>query len=223
MAAFGRTQPMDEPIEDASAPVGGYRKRCFDIGVAVTGLLLLLPLLCLIALAIKLSDRGPVLYRHRRIGRNGAPFQCLKFRTMVVDAEAALAAHLAANPDAAREWKEKQKLTNDPRVTRLGSVLRQTSLDELPQLINILKGEMSVVGPRPIVDAEIPRYGQHIAQYQQARPGLTGPWQVSGRNDVDYRTRVELDRQYVEAWSLWRDLVIVVKTAGVVVTARGSY
>jgi lipopolysaccharide/colanic/teichoic acid biosynthesis glycosyltransferase len=101
--------------------------------------------------------------------------------------------------------------------------LRQTSLDELPQLINILKGEMSVVGPRPIVDAEIPRYGQHIAQYQQARPGLTGPWQVSGRNDVDYRTRVELDRQYVEAWSLWRDRVIVVKTAGVVVTARGSY
>lgn len=207
----------------AIQPVGGQAKRSFDIAAAVVAILLLLPLFCLVALAIKLMDRGPVLYRHRRIGRGGEAFDCLKFRTMVCDADQVLQRHLRADRQAAREWHEKQKLTDDPRVTPLGSVLRHTSLDELPQLINILKGEMSVVGPRPIVAAEIAKYGESIDHYFRARPGLTGAWQVSGRNDVDYRFRVRLDRHYVENWKFRRDLLIIVKTVGVVVTARGCY
>ncbi|MGH7094746.1 MAG: sugar transferase, partial [Stellaceae bacterium] len=164
-----------------------------------------------------------VFYRHKRVGLNGSGFDCLKFRTMAVDADQALQRHLAANRDAAQEWQELHKLKNDPRVTRLGHTMRKTSLDELPQLINILKGEMSFVGPRPIVAAEMPRYGECIGQYLRARPGLTGPWQISGRNDVDYVKRVALDRDYVEAWSFWRDLSIITRTVGVIVTARGCY
>jgi exopolysaccharide production protein ExoY len=173
--------------------------------------------------AIKLLDPGPAFYRHRRIGLNGVPFECLKFRTMAVDADAVLQRHLAANGEAAREWEQSHKLKRDPRVTPLGSALRKTSLDELPQLLNILKGEMSFVGPRPIVDAEVPKYGAFITHYLAARPGLTGPWQISGRNDVAYATRVALDRHYVEQWSLWRDLAIIARTVRVVVTARGCY
>lgn len=214
---------LRRPDTTAARPVGGTAKRCFDIGAAGIALVCLLPLLCLIALAIKLIDPGPVLYRHRRVGRDGKPFDCLKFRTMVVDADEVLRRHLAANRDAAREWEEKQKLTEDPRTTPLGITLRKSSLDELPQLLNILKGEMSVVGPRPIVSAEVPKYGECIDHYVRARPGLTGPWQVSGRNDIGYSSRVQLDRQYVEAWSFWRDLVIIVATVRVVVTARGCY
>jgi exopolysaccharide production protein ExoY len=164
-----------------------------------------------------------VFYRHRRIGLNGADFDCLKFRSMVANGDEVLARHLAANSEAAREWEETRKLKNDPRITPLGSNLRKTSIDELPQLVNILRGEMSFVGPRPIVTAEVPKYGACIDQYLSARPGLTGPWQVSGRNEVDYTTRVELDRNYIESWSFWRDLAIIVKTARVVVSARGSY
>ena len=215
--------PATEAEQVASTPVGGYTKRCFDIGAAATAILFLLPLLGLIALAIKLIDPGPVLYRHRRIGKDGAPFDCLKFRTMVTDADQVLRRHLAANREAAREWEAKQKLTEDPRVTVLGAVLRKSSLDELPQLFNILNGDMSVVGPRPIVAAEIPKYGDCIAHYLRARPGLTGPWQVSGRNDTDYSSRVQLDRDYVERWAIRRDFVIIIKTVRVVVTARGCY
>jgi exopolysaccharide production protein ExoY len=210
------------PVADSTAPVGGHTKRCFDIGAAAAAILFLLPLFCLIALAIKLMDRGPVLYRHRRIGRDGVPFDCLKFRTMVLD-DQVLRRHLAANREAAAEWEAKQKLTEDPRITALGAVLRKSSLDELPQLFNILKGDMSIVGPRPIVAAEMPKYGDCIAHYLRARPGLTGPWQVSGRNDVDYGSRVELDRDYVESWAIRRDFLIIVKTVRVVVTARGCY
>jgi exopolysaccharide production protein ExoY len=203
--------------------VGGGFKRWFDVAGALTAILLLLPLFCLIALAIKLWDRGPVFYRHSRIGLNGTAFECLKFRSMVVNAEEVLARHLTANSEAAREWEESRKLKRDPRITPLGASMRKTSIDELPQLLNILKGEMSLVGPRPIVTAEVPKYGAAIDHYLRARPGLTGPWQVSGRNDVDYQSRVELDRAYVEDWSFWRDLVIIAKTARVVATARGSY
>jgi exopolysaccharide production protein ExoY len=209
---------------DVEPPViGGGLKRGFDILAAIAAILLLLPLAVLLALAIKACDRGPVLYRHRRIGLNGATFECLKLRTMVVDADLALQRHLAADSEAAREWAECHKLKRDPRITPLGFALRKTSADELPQLFNVLKGDMSLVGPRPIVAAEVPKYGSCIDHYLRVRPGLTGPWQVSGRNDVDYATRIGLDRAYVENWSFWRDLVIVAKTARVVLSARGSY
>jgi exopolysaccharide production protein ExoY len=203
--------------------VGGSVKRAFDISGALIAILLLFPLFCLIALAIKLWDRGPVLYRHRRVGLNGRVFVCLKFRTMVIDAEAVLSSHLAVNGEAAREWEEIRKLKRDPRITPFGLAMRKTSIDELPQLLNILRGDMSFVGPRPIVTDEVPKYGASIHHYFCARPGLTGAWQISGRNDVDYSTRVALDREYVQAWSLWRDLAIIAKTARVVVTSRGCY
>jgi exopolysaccharide production protein ExoY len=209
--------------EPTASVVGGIAKRCFDVVGAVGAILLLVPLFCLIALAIKLWDRGPVFYRHRRIGLNGASFDCFKFRSMVINADEVLTRHLATDGDAAREWEESRKLKRDPRITPLGLSMRKTSIDELPQLFNILKGEMSFVGPRPIVTAEVPKYGTCIDHYLRARPGLTGPWQVSGRNDVDYTTRVTLDRQYVEDWSFRRDLVIIAKTVRVVATARGCY
>jgi exopolysaccharide production protein ExoY len=210
-------------VDIAEPPLGGAAKRCFDITAAASALLFLLPLFCLIALAVKLADRGPIFYRHRRIGRNGKPFDCLKFRTMVVDADEVLRRHLQRDCGAAGEWERMRKLTNDPRITSLGTTLRKTSLDELPQLINILKGEMSVVGPRPIVAAEVPKYADCMPHYLRARPGLTGLWQVSGRNEVDYDRRVSLDRHYVENWSLPRDLVIIVRTVGVVLAGRGCY
>ena len=210
-------------LDAPAGVVGGPIKRGFDIIGAVGALLLLLPLFGLIALAIKLWDRGPVFYRHRRVGRNGTAFDCLKFRSMVVDSDAVLVRHLAGNSEAAREWEETRKLKRDPRITPLGLSMRKTSLDELPQLVNILKGEMSFVGPRPIVTEEVPKYGTCIDHYLRARPGLTGLWQVSGRNDVDYATRVALDRYYIESWSFWRDVRIIGKTARVVVTARGCY
>ena len=211
------------PLEGPAKIVGGGTKRSFDIAAALSAIVLLLPLFCLIALAIKLWDRGPIFYRHRRVGLNGTPFDCLKFRSMVVNGDEVLSSYLAADGEAAREWEETRKLKRDPRITPLGASMRKTSIDELPQLLNILKGEMSLVGPRPIVTAEVPKYGVAIDHYLRTRPGLTGPWQVSGRNDVDYSTRVALDRGYVEDWSFWRDLKIIVKTARVVATTRGSY
>jgi exopolysaccharide production protein ExoY len=142
---------------------------------------------------------------------------------MVLGSDQILRRHLAANREAAREWETKQKLTDDPRITPLGAVLRKSSLDELPQLFNILRGDMSIVGPRPIVAAEMSKYGDCLPHYLRARPGLTGPWQVSGRNDVDYSSRIRLDRDYVERWAIRRDLLIIVKTVRVVMTARGCY
>ena len=211
------------PVATVSAPVGGYFKRVIDVGGAVAAILFLLPMLVLLAAIIKVSDRGPVLYRHQRVGRNGVPFPCLKFRTMMVDLDQALKRYLISNAEAAREWEQTQKLKKDPRITSLGSILRASSLDELPQLFNILRGEMSFVGPRPIVTAEISKYGTQIDAYLRARPGLTGAWQVSGRNDVSYETRVALDRDYVENWTFSRDMVILLKTVRVVVTSHGCY
>lgn len=223
-----RDRLVRDPADTATpakglAVVGGGFKRGFDVMAAIAALVLLLPLVLLIGFAIKAWDRGPMFYRHRRIGLNGAPFDCIKFRTMVVDADTALRHHLATNREAAREWEETQKLKRDPRITPLGASLRKTSIDELPQLFNILKGEMSLVGPRPIVTDEVPKYGDCIEHYLRARPGLTGAWQVSGRNDVDYATRVALDRHYVENWKFRHDLAIIAKTARVVLTGRGGY
>ena len=197
-------------------------KRAIDVIVAGAAFVLLLPLLALVAGAVWVGDRKSPIFRHRRLGRQGRPFGCLKFRTMVVEAEAALAAHLAANPAARAEWEATHKLTDDPRVTAIGRVLRKTSLDELPQLINVLRGDMSLVGPRPIVQAEMARYGSAFPACFSVPPGVTGLWQVSGRSDTTYEERVALDLAYAAGWSLKRDLVILVRTVPAVFGQRGS-
>ena len=207
----------------AKAPVGGKAKRIFDIIISLVALALLAPLFLMLALLIKLSDGGPVFYRHPRLGFRSQVFPCLKFRTMVLNGDEVFPAYLNAHPEAAREWTETRKLKADPRVTLVGAVLRQLSLDEIPQLINIIRGEMSIVGPRPIVGEEVKLYGVHAAAYLRTRPGLTGVWQVSGRNDVSYHERAAMDRAYVENWSFGTDLVLIVKTIPAVITSRGSY
>jgi exopolysaccharide production protein ExoY len=201
------------------APVG----RAFDILIAGAALAVATPLLAVIALLIWLEDGGPAFFSQKRIGRGGRRFACLKLRTMCVDAETRLANLLASSEDARSEWSADHKLRNDPRITPLGRFLRKTSLDELPQLFNVLRGEMSVVGPRPIVDAEISRYGRRFTAYCAVRPGITGLWQVSGRNDVSYRRRVALDATYSARKSLALDLRIVMATVPAVLLRRGSY
>ena len=203
-------------------PAGRRSKRAFDLAAASFLLILFGPLLLLIALAVR-CDGGPALFGHRRIGAGGTSFRCWKFRSMVLDSEAVLAQTLASDPVARAEWDKDFKLRRDPRVTPLGNFLRKSSLDELPQLFNVLKGEMSLVGPRPIVAAEVERYGQAMEEYRACKPGITGLWQVSGRNDVDYAERVELDRRYAWSWSLRGDLIILVRTLGVVARRSGAY
>ena len=203
--------------------VGGWPKRLFDIVVAVTACILLLPLAAMIAVLVATSSNGPIIFRHRRIGFAGASFQCLKFRTMRSDSAEMLQRHLLNDARARDEWSATQKLCNDPRITTFGYILRRTSLDELPQVINILRGEMSLVGPRPIVPEEMSRYGAHFEAYCSAKPGLTGLWQVGGRNDVSYQARVALDRAYVEHYSFWLDLKIMLKTVPALLRMEGSY
>ena len=201
---------------------GPGSKRAFDIMVASAILLFALPTMFFIAVIMFSTDRGPILFSHERIGRNGKRFQCLKFRSMVVNSQEALRQHLELRPQARAEWEATQKLRDDPRITRLGRFLRVTSLDELPQLINVIRGEMSLVGPRPIVQDEVARYADQIEHYAAVRPGITGLWQVSGRSDVGYDQRVELDTLYVREQSFVGDLVILVKTVKVVVMRTGS-
>jgi Undecaprenyl-phosphate galactose phosphotransferase WbaP len=198
-------------------------KRVFDlVFAALLALAAALPAL-LIALAIILDSRGPVFFVHTRIGKGRRPFRLWKFRSMTDDAGARLAEYLAANPERDREWARTHKLRADPRVTRVGRFLRKTSLDELPQLWNVLRGDMSLIGPRPIVSQEASKYGVGFALYSQVLPGLTGLWQVSGRNDTHYSRRVDLDCQYIRNWSVALDLKILLKTAGVVARGRGAY
>lgn len=199
-------------VIDGKPAIGGTWKRTLDIIVAVTALLLLSPLMLLTALAIAITMGRPVLFAQRRVGLGGAPFFCYKFRTMSRDAERRLSEHLRDNPAAAAEWRENRKLRHDPRVTLVGQTLRLTSLDELPQLFNVLGGEMSCVGPRPVVPDELALYGRYIDDYLAARPGMTGPWQVSGRNALSYADRVALDSHYVRNWSLWTDVTILART-----------
>lgn len=194
-----------------------------NVSIATLALIFILPLMLLVALAIFLQDGGPVVFAHRRVGRNGRHFHCLKFRSMAADAEARLADLLARDPVAREEWAQDHKLKNDPRITRLGAFLRKSSLDELPQLVNVLRGEMSLVGPRPIVDDEVSKYGRRFQHYCAVKPGITGLWQVSGRNDVSYRTRVALDCTYARSKSLALDLWIMVATVPAVLCRRGSY
>jgi Undecaprenyl-phosphate galactose phosphotransferase WbaP len=198
-------------------------KRAVDLSLILGAAVLAIPFSVLIAAAIKLTSAGPVFYRHVRYGRDGKSFTAWKFRTMVRDASDVLADYLDANPMLRQEWNRDHKLRYDPRVTVVGRILRRTSLDELPQIWNVLSGEMSVVGPRPIVADEIPLYGDAYELYTQVRPGITGLWQVSGRNDLAYQRRVQLDTYYIRNWSPWLDVYILARTVAAVVAARGAY
>lgn len=197
-------------------------KRLVDMVLASLLLLLLAPVLLGLALALRLQG-GAALFAHVRVGRHGTPFHCYKFRTMLPDAERRLQELLARDPEARREWEKDFKLRRDPRVTPFGEFLRRTSIDELPQLWNVLRGDMSLVGPRPVVVAELQRYGNRAALYTSVRPGITGLWQVSGRNDTTYEERVSLDAQYVQNWSLSLDWHILWRTLFVVLGRRGAY
>lgn len=199
-----------------------WGKWAFDKIIALTAIALLWPIMLTTALLIKLVAPGPVLFAHERIGKGGQRFKCYKFRTMYMDNDEMLARHLAENPEAAQEWAATQKLTHDPRVHFVGRFLRKASLDELPQFFNVLAGDMSIVGPRPIVTDEIERYNRDFAAYCAVRPGITGAWQVGGRNDTGYKERVALDVDYVMNATLRDDVRIVWKTVGVVLSTRGA-
>ncbi len=202
-------------------PMSRAIKIAFDLFAAATGLLLALPVFLVIAALVKL-DGGPVFFSHKRIGAGGRTFGCLKFRSMRTDADAILERLLQSDPAAKAEWAQTQKLLKDPRTTPIGRVLRATSLDELPQLFNVLRLEMSLVGPRPIVAGEVHHYGEDIAYYYETRPGLTGLWQVSGRTGTTYARRVQLDSWYVRNWSIWHDLAILAQTVPAVLKRKGA-
>ena len=197
--------------------------RAMDVIVASAALLFLLPLMLLIGIVIVISDPGPVFFRQLRIGVGGNRFHCYKFRTMVTDAEVRLGELLRTDPAAEREWKQDHKLKNDPRISGIGRFLRKSSMDELPQLLNVLNGDMSLVGPRPIVEAEIGKYGRYFADYCRVKPGITGLWQISGRNNVTYRRRVALDVRYARSRCFRLDCRILLVTVPSVLLARGSY
>lgn len=205
------------------APLGEILRTLASVLFALGLILALAPLLAAISLAIVIQDGGPVFFSHTRVGRNGRPFQCLKFRSMAIDAQKRLADYLATEPAAQLEWIEHQKLRDDPRITPLGAFLRRSSLDELPQVFNVLRGDMSLVGPRPIVEDEIPRYGRRFKDYCRVKPGITGLWQVNGRSDVSYRRRVAMDTIYARSKSLRLDLWILMMTIPAVALRRGSY
>ena len=202
-------------------PVSRFVKTLFDQFVALLLLLALSPLFLSLAFLVR-ADGGPVLFGHRRVGENGRHFRCLKFRSMVPDADTVLQQALVADPKLRAEWEATHKLHDDPRTTPIGRILRKTSMDELPQLLNVLRGEMSLVGPRPIIDAEVPRYGRDISYYFEAKPGITGLWQVSGRSNTTYDHRVRLDVWYVRNWSLWHDIAILLKTLPAVLRKEGA-
>jgi exopolysaccharide production protein ExoY len=206
------------------AAVYPYRnviKTIFDKIVALLLLIFLLPLMLIIGLIVR-RDGGPAIFAHRRIGLNGKPFYCLKYRTMVTDSERVLAEILSSNAAARNEWNLNHKLRHDARVTKIGAFLRRSSLDELPQLINVLRGEMSLVGPRPITSEEVPKYGELINYYFLCRPGITGLWQVSGRNDVSYNRRIRMDAFYARKLSFRLDLGILILTMRSVVLGEGA-
>jgi UDP-galactose-lipid carrier transferase len=197
-------------------------KRVFDVAVGGFLLIMLLPIFAVIA-ALVARDGSSAFFGHTRIGQNGKKFSCYKFRSMVPNADKVLKELLERDPAARAEWEKDFKLKDDVRITSIGALLRKTSLDELPQLWNVLRGDMSLVGPRPVIEKEIARYGEEAAYYLLAKPGMTGLWQVSGRNDTDYARRVFLDAWYVKNWSLWYDIMIMLKTVGVVVRRDGAY
>lgn len=213
------------PIHGRPASLFRYRvvKRATDILIVVLFMPLLLLALLLVSLVVKSTSPGPVFFSHRRICKSGAFFSMWKFRTMCVNSSEVLEQHLAAHPEARMEWNLCHKLRADPRVTSVGLFLRRFSLDELPQVWNVLSGRMSLVGPRPIVAAEVEKYGEFFDYYCRVKPGVTGLWQVSGRSELSYDERVKLDCDYVNQWSLLRDLRILAKTANAVVNRDGAY
>ena len=205
------------------APIGMTPKRVIDIVLALSGIVLLAPLLIICYVLTIITSPGPAVFRHRRIGFNGKPFDCLKFRTMVTDASERLQRHLESDPAAAAEWAANRKLRHDPRVTPIGDILRKSSLDELPQLFNVLRGDMSIVGPRPITDEELERYKSSIGVYLACRPGITGLWQVSGRSSTTYEQRVAYDTFYATNWSVALDAKILVVTIPSLLTSDCAF
>jgi exopolysaccharide production protein ExoY len=206
-----------------SEPIGTTPKRLVDVFLAVSAIVVLAPVLIICFLAAVMTSPGPALFRHRRVGFNGKPFQCLKFRTMVTDAPERLRRLLESDPGAAAEWAGSRKLRNDPRVTAIGAILRKSSLDELPQLFNVLKGEMSIVGPRPVTDEELELYGGSIGAYLACRPGITGLWQVSGRSSTTYEKRIACDTFYAQNWSVALDAKIVIVTLPSLLASDTAY
>ncbi len=205
------------------APRNQALKRAFEVAIAVILFVLAVPLAVVIAIAIVFETRGPVFFGHTRIGKDQRRFRVWKFRSMVADADTALRKYLGEHPDRRAEWRYTHKLKQDPRVTRVGRLLRRSSLDELPQLWNVLRGDMSLIGPRPIVEEEIAKYGPAISLYERVLPGLSGLWQVSGRADTGYLRRVDLDCEYIRNWSFAVDLKILLKTVRVVLCGHGAY
>lgn len=198
-------------------------KRLIDIILVLFSSIFLMIIFSVLVILIKLDSKGPVLFSHKRIGQNGKIIKVWKFRTMVVNAEEELENYLIKHPSLRKEWEETQKLKDDPRITRVGSFLRKSSLDELPQVINVLKGEMSFVGPRPIVEDEVNFYGDVFELYKKVKPGITGLWQVSGRSNTTYTERVELDEYYIRHWSFWLDIYILIRTVYTIVKGKGAY
>ncbi len=198
-------------------------KFVFDWFLTLVGTICIAPIFAVISIWIYLDSPGPVIFKHRRVGKDGNEFDCYKFRSMCVDADRKLKELLDGNPKARKEWEKDFKLKEDPRITKSGAFLRKTSLDELPQIFNVLKGEMSLVGPRPIIRAEVPRYGKYISDYYMVRPGITGLWQTSGRNDIDYNERVQMDTWYVRNWNIWFDIVLLWRTFKAVLAGKGAY
>jgi Undecaprenyl-phosphate galactose phosphotransferase WbaP len=212
-----------EVCQALAHPGAQNAKQAFDVVVCSLLGLVLTPLLLCLYVAIRITSPGPALYGQRRVGYGGTEFTVWKFRSMVLNADTVLSGHLDANPEMRAEWHRDQKLKNDPRLTRVGRMLRKTSLDELPQLWNVFRGEMSLVGPRPIVEAEIAKYGGSFDSYVRVRPGITGFWQISGRNATTYPERISYDEYYVNNWSIWLDLYILFRTIKTVVSCEGAY
>ena len=201
-----------------------FYKRPFDIIFSLFAIIITLPISVPIMLIVKLTDGGNIFYGHTRIGKNGKPFKIFKFRSMYMNADKKLKEILETNPKAKKEWEQNFKLKNDPRITPIGNFLRKSSLDELPQFINSLKGDMSVVGPRPVIQKELDKYYKDKAEiYKKVRPGVTGYWQVEGRSDTDYEERVKMDEEYIKNQSFLWDLKIIFQTISVMVSGRGAY
>ncbi|OLP18831.1 galactosyl-1-phosphate transferase [Leptolyngbya sp. 'hensonii'] len=210
-----------QPLPLANLDADFY-KRLFDIVFSSAVLVLFSPVYLLLVLLIALTSRGSIFYVQERIGRNHKPFDCIKFRTMVANADEILSEMMETSPHLRQEFEDSFKLKHDPRVTWIGQFLRVTSLDEFPQFWNVLKGDMSVVGPRPLVEQELPKYGKYIDKILTIRPGITGLWQVSGRNDIPYHRRVQIDLYYVNCWNFWMDLWIILKTIRVVLFPKNN-
>ena len=214
---------VSRPIIQRLRPIGSSSKRTIDILLAISAIILLAPLLIICFVAVVLTSPGPALFRHQRVGFNGKPFGCLKFRTMVTDAPERLRQLLDSDAAAAAEWAATCKLRYDPRTTVIGNLLRKSSLDELPQLFNVLKGEMSIVGPRPVTEEELVRYSSAVSEYKACRPGITGLWQVSGRSTTTYSRRVACDTFYAQNWSMTLDVKILVRTIPSLLLTDSAY